>query len=75
MARPKIGVMYRAYDGDTFIVHGFARHTETNQELVIHQNTQYDADRTIHARPVGKWFDTVTSTGEKRFTEIKQRKE
>jgi hypothetical protein len=75
MSRPKVGAIYKSYEGDTFIVHGFARHTETNQELVIHQNTRYDVDRTIYARPVLKWFDTIKSTGEKRFTEVKQRKE
>lgn len=75
MTRPKVGAMYRRYDGKTFLVHGFCRHTETNQELVIHQDVLHGNDQTAFARPISKWFDTVPNTGEKRFTEIKQRKE
>lgn len=75
MTRPKVGVMYRAYDGNIFLVHGFARHTETNQELIIHQDIRHGNDQTVFARPISKWFDVISNTGEKRFTEVKQRKE
>ena len=74
MTRPKVGICYQRYDGNKFLVHGFARHTETNQELIIHQDIKEGNDQQVKAAPISKWFD-ILSSGAKRFVEIKQRKE
>ena len=73
MTRPKIGIPYRDSQGNTYLILGFCRIYETNQEQVVFQNTKYGEDPNVWVTPVSKFFKTPD--GDKRFTEVKQRKE
>jgi glycosidase len=60
-----IGGTYRHYKGGEYVVTALARHTETNEELVVYQNT---ATGEVWARP--KTIFTGDVNGEKRFVKL-----
>lgn len=53
---PEIGKMYRHYKGGSYTVMSIAKHTETNEILVICKSEQFGS---FHARPLNIWFDTI----------------
>lgn len=60
---------YKHYKGSTYNVTGFAKHTETEGELVIYS----DINGNIWARPISMWNETVD--GLLRFERYKDQKE
>ena len=56
----KIG-RYRHYKGDNYTVIGVARHSETEEELVVYHK-EYD-DHGLWVRPLGMFLETVEVEG------------
>jgi hypothetical protein len=56
---PKVGRFYKHYKGGTYKVLNLAKHTETNEGLVIYQSVEFGS---FYARPIDMWFDNVNDT-------------
>lgn len=54
---PVIGGLYTHYKGGTYEVITLAKHTETNEDLVIYKSTEFGS---IYARPLSMWFEDVS---------------
>lgn len=52
---------YRHYKGNDYVVLGVARHSETEEELVVYR--QDYGDRGLWVRPRGMFDETVTVDG------------
>ena len=52
---------YRHYKGKEYIVLGVARHSETEEELVVYR--QDYGDRGLWVRPAGMFLETVSVNG------------
>jgi hypothetical protein len=63
---------YRHYKGNEYTVIGIARHSETEEELVVYR--QEYADRSLWVRPLQMFIETVEVAGEtmKRFELIEE---
>jgi hypothetical protein len=53
---------YRHYKGKDYLVLGVARHSETEEELVVYR-TDY-GDRSLWVRPKGMFLETVEVDGQ-----------
>lgn len=49
---PKIGKKYDHYKGGTYTVLTLAKHTETDEVLVIYKSEHFGS---VHARPLSVW--------------------
>lgn len=68
---PEINQIYQHYKGGKYYVISLAKHTETDEVLVIYKSIHFGS---VHARPLSEWFDEVEDEeGEPfiRFTLIK----
>lgn len=61
---------YRHFKGKEYEVHGVARHSETEEELVVYRALYGDFG--LWVRPVSMWNETVERDGKtfRRFTYI-----
>lgn len=59
---PSIGQIYRHYKGNLYLVTGFAKHSETLEDLVIYQSVSL-AGNQVWARPVSMWNEIVDVDG------------
>lgn len=61
---------YRHFKGKEYEVLGFARHSETQEELVVYRALY--GDFSLWVRPVSMWNETVERDGKtfRRFTYI-----
>lgn len=57
---PEIGAIYKHYKGGKYKVLTLAKHTETEETLVIYKSIHFGS---IHARPLEQWFETITTGG------------
>ena len=57
---PEIGKRYRHYKGGLYEVISLARHTETEESLVIYKSIHFGS---VHARPLTMWFDIIEVNG------------
>ena len=62
-----VGVLYKHYKGNTYIVVGEGKHTETGEELVIYTSSTLNGP--FWCRPK-EMFHGYTEDGVKRFTQI-----
>lgn len=53
---PEIRRIYQHYKGGKYEVITLAKHTETEETLVIYKSLHFG---TVHARPLSLWFDTI----------------
>lgn len=53
---PEMGKLYKHYKGGTYKVLTLAKHSETQEELVVYKNLGYGS---IAARPLSMWFEKV----------------
>lgn len=53
---PEIGKMYNHYKGGRYEVLSLAKHSETDEDLVIYKSVHFGS---IHARPLSMWFETI----------------
>lgn len=56
---PEIGKIYRHYKGGKYEVLTLAKHSETNQDLVIYKSLHFGS---IHARPLKSWNESVMNS-------------
>ncbi len=61
---------YRHFKGNEYEVIGFAKHSETGEEMVIYRALY--GEKQVWVRPVSMWNETVEYNGESRtrFTYI-----
>ncbi len=58
---PEIGPIYEHYKGGRYQVISLAKHTETEEVLVIYKSLLFGS---IYARPLSMWFQEVSVDGE-----------
>lgn len=56
MKYPEIGHFYRHYKGGLYQVITLAKHSETDEVLVVYQSIHFGS---VHARPLDKWNEQV----------------
>jgi len=56
MEYPKIGIPYYHYKGGVYEVITLAKHTETNEDMVVYKSQLYG---TVFVRPLSMWFEDV----------------
>lgn len=54
---PEIGKTYKHYKGGKYEVLTLAKHSETNEILVIYKSLHFGS---VHGRPLSMWFDEIT---------------
>lgn len=54
---PEVGKIYKHYKGGKYKVLTLAKHSETNEDLVIYRSLHFGS---IHARPLNMWFDEIS---------------
>ena len=60
-----VGKTYKHFKGNLYNVVGFAKHSETLDDMVIYQSLK---NNTIWVRPLEMWNDVVDDKGTHRFT-------
>lgn len=63
---------YRHFKGSIYEVIALAKHSETEEEMVVYQ--ALDGDQGIWVRPLKMWTEIITRNGEEitRFEKIKE---
>lgn len=67
--RPKPGECYRHFKGTRYQVIAVARHTETDEELVIYRNAEGGEDSPVYARPLVMF---LSKTDKEKFPDAVQ---
>ena len=70
---PEVGGTYRHYKGGKYKVMTLAKHTETDEALVIYRSIGFGS---VHARPLSQWFEIIDDSGSlpvKRFNPLMTR--
>lgn len=62
------GKTYKHYKGNIYKIIGFAKHSETMEDMIVYQAV---ADGKTWVRPYSMWNETVDDKGTLRFTLIK----
>jgi cyclomaltodextrinase len=70
MKYPEINAIYDHYKGGRYKVITLAKHTETDEILVIYKSIHFG---TIYARPLEQWFNTIEQTNQQRFTKVNKK--
>ena len=68
---PEIGKLYDHYKGGRYEVITLAKHSETDETLVIYKSIHFGS---VHARPLSMWFEMVAISGQagiQRFVPVK----
>ena len=60
-----VGKTYRHFKGNMYKVVGFAKHSETTEDMVIYESLR---NGTLWVRPASMWNDVVDDKGTLRFT-------
>lgn len=66
--KPVIDGIYNHYKGGTYKVITLAKHSETQEDLVIYKSIEFGS---FYARPLSMWFDDVRDHNDnptKRFS-------
>ena len=61
----KIGEIYKHYKGNIYKIIAFARHSETDEDMIVYQSVK-NGDTWV--RPKKMWDEIVDNIGTKRFT-------
>lgn len=59
------GKTYKHFKGNLYKVIGFAKHSETLEDMVIYESLR---NNTLWVRPKSMWNEIVDEKGTKRFT-------
>ena len=60
-----IGKTYRHFKGNMYKVVGFAKHSETMEDMVVYESLR---NNTLWVRPKSMWSEVVDDKGTLRFT-------
>ena len=60
-----IGKNYKHYKGNIYKIISFAKHSETNEDMIVYQSTK---DGATWVRPKKMWNEIVDNNGTLRFT-------
>lgn len=60
-----IGKTYRHFKGNLYKVVGFAKHSETMEDMVVYESLR---NNTLWVRPKSMWNEVVDDKGTLRFT-------
>lgn len=60
-----IGREYRHFKGNMYKVVGFAKHSETMEDMVVYESLR---NNTLWVRPISMWNEVVDDKGTLRFT-------
>lgn len=66
---PVIGGLYKHYKGGTYKIITLAKHSETNEDMVVYKSTEFGS---IHARPLSMWFDPVMGVNSRRVARFEE---
>ena len=62
----KVGKIYKHFKGNRYIVKAIARHSETNEEMVVYSSV--DNEDVVWVRPISMWNEIVDEKNNiKRF--------
>ncbi len=69
----KLG-LYKHYKGNIYEVIGVAKHSETQEELVVYKATYQKEGENLWVRPKAMFFESITvdGAGVKRFEKISE---
>lgn len=65
MQEIKIGARYRHYKGNIYEITGFAKHSETAEDMIIYKSAKTGE---TWVRPYKMWNEIVDNIGTLRFT-------
>lgn len=66
----KVGRVYRHYKGDLYVVEDIARHSETDEKMVIYRGLYGDGP--LWCRPYDLFVDEVNKNGQKYRFELQE---
>lgn len=66
MQKIEVGKTYRHYKGNIYKIIGFAKHSETCEDMIVYESSKGD----VWVRPYGMWNEVVDNKGTLRFTLI-----
>ena len=67
MQEIKIGAKYKHFKGNLYEIVGFAKHSETMEDMIVYKSLRND---TTWVRPYKMWNEVVDDKGTLRFTLI-----
>ena len=65
MQEISVGKIYRHYKGNIYKIIALAKHSETNEDMIVYQNVEKGD---IWTRPKTMWNEVVDDKGMLRFT-------
>ena len=68
MQKIEIGKIYRHYKGNLYKIIGFAKHSETLENMIVYQSEKTGE---YWVRPYSMWNETVDDQGTLRFQLVK----
>jgi len=60
-----IGKTYKHFKGNLYKVIGFAKHSETMEDMVVYESLR---NNTLWVRPMSMWSEVIDDKGTLRFT-------
>ena len=66
-----IGGIYKHFKGNMYKVIGFAKHSETMEDMIVYESLR---NNTLWVRPKSMWSEVVDDKGTLRFTLCSQEK-
>jgi hypothetical protein len=69
MIAPLPGQVWQHYKGGTYEIISCAKHTETEEILVIYRSVAFG---TVYARPLTIWFDEIEISPKKKVSRFTQ---
>ena len=66
-----IGGIYKHFKGNMYKVIGFAKHSETMEDMIVYESLR---NNTLWVRPKTMWSEVVDDKGTLRFTLCSQEK-
>ena len=70
MQEISIGKTYRHFKGNMYKIIGFAKHSETCEEMIVYKALKNDS---TWVRPASMWNEVVDEKGTLRFTLIEEK--
>ncbi len=66
---PLLNRVYKHYKGGTYEVITLAKHSETQEDMVVYKSLLYGS---VHVRPLSMWYDLIDLDPEKKSKYLHQ---